>query len=129
MQYFRLEEILQLHYLVVKDFGGLHSIRDEGRLKSVVEAPMLEAFGVEQYQTVHQKAAVYARNIISDHPFVDGNKRSGITCMAVFLGRNGVILGARPKDLEDFAVKVAVDYLNVDQIADWLQLNSKPSNE
>lgn len=107
MRYLTLDEMLALHHRLVEDFGGMHGIRDESRLQSVLEAPKQELFGDEQYPTVHEKAAVYIRNIIGDHPFHDGNKRSGITIGAVFLMRNGYKLTAAPKELENFAVKVS----------------------
>lgn len=125
MNYLSLEDILHLHYLLVEDFGGMHGVRDEGRLKSVVEAPQTEVFGAEQYETVHDKAAVYLRNIIGDHPFHDGNKRTGITVAAVFLRRNGVKLTATARELEDFAVSVATDRLDVPTVAIWLQSHSR----
>ena len=121
MKYLTLEEMLQLHFAVIEDFGGSHGVRDEGRLKSVVLAPAQEVFSAEQYQTVHEKAAVYLRNIIGGLPFADGNKRTGVTVAGVFLFRNGVKLTARPKELEDFAVKIAIDHLEIAEIAVWLQ--------
>lgn len=125
MKYLVLDEILRLHFQIISDYGGSHGIRDEGRLKSVVEAPKQEVFGQEQYPGLSEKAAVYARNIIGDHPFNDGNKRSGITVCAIFLQRNGKKLTATPKELEDFAVRVAVEHLSIEQIAAWLQDHTK----
>lgn len=124
MLYLSLEEILQLHYFVIEDYGGLHGVRDESRLQSVCEAPKQEVFGQAQYETVYEKAAVYMRNIIGDHPFHDGNKRSGTTVGVVFLMRNGIRLTASPKDLEDFTVQIAVEHLEVSDIAEWLRLHS-----
>lgn len=124
MQYLNLEEILRLHFMLVEDFGGLHGVRDENRLKSVVEAPQAVMYGVEQYTTVYEKAAVYMRNIVQDHPFHDGNKRSGVTVGGVFLQRNGVLLTAAPRELEDFAVRIATDRLDVASIADWLKAHT-----
>ena len=120
MHYLLLEDTLHLHYLLVEDFGGLHGVRDEHRLKSAVEAPRATAFGIEQYVTVSEKAAVYMRNIIGDPPFRDGNKRTGVTAGGVFLQRNGVRLTATPQELEDFAVRIATERLDVDAIAAWL---------
>lgn len=119
VQYLTGEEIMRLHFKVIDDYGGSHGVRDEARLKSVVEAPKQEAFGVQQYKTLYQKAAVYARNIIGDHPFADGNKRTGITVAGIFLIRNGCVLTATPRELEDFAVKIATDHLTVEEIAVW----------
>lgn len=124
MRYFTLEEILELHFRVVQDFGGSHGVRDEGRLKSLVEAPQLVAFSLEQYTAVFEKAAVYLRNCIADHIFVDGNKRTGVVLAGVFLMRNSVRLNVSPKELEDFAVDVAVKHLEIAQIAAWLEAHS-----
>jgi death-on-curing protein len=110
--------------MVVEDFGGSHGIRDEGRVKSVVEAPRQQVFGTEQYPDVYQKAAVYMRNIIGDHPFTDGNKRTGVTVCGVFLLRNNIRLTATATELEDFAVQIAVEHLDVTAIARWLEAHS-----
>jgi len=124
MRYLTVEEILRLHFMVIEDYGGAHGIRDEGRLASLESAPKQEAFGVEQYQSMYEKAAVYMRNVIGDHPFADGNKRTGIAVVGMFLRRNGVSLTAAPKEFEDFAVRVAVEQMSVEEIAEWLQKHS-----
>jgi len=125
MLYLSIEEILQLHFKIIDDYGGGHGVRDEGRIKSVSEAPKLEEFGHQQYPSVCEKAAVYLRNIIADHPFVDGNKRTAVTVMGIFLARNNLQMTATQKELEDFAVKVAVDHLDIPVIAAWLKAHSK----
>ncbi|OGL31311.1 hypothetical protein A3F37_03025 [Candidatus Saccharibacteria bacterium RIFCSPHIGHO2_12_FULL_41_12] len=125
MRYIDLEEILRLHFQIIADFGGSHGVRDENRLKSVVNAPKQSVFGQDQYATTCEKAAVYMRNIIGDHPFSDGNKRTAITVSGIFLMRNGYRLTAMPKDLEDFAVRVAVEHLEIPEIAEWLEKNSQ----
>lgn len=124
-KYLTLEEILRLHFQIIEDFGGSHGVRDENRIKSVVSAPAQEAFGVEQYETIFEKAAVYMRNIIADHPFVDGNKRSAVTVCGIFLARNNHRLTATPKELEDFAVQVATDHLSIAEVAAWLKAHCK----
>ncbi len=125
MYFLTPEDILYAHYRLIKDFGGSHGVRDEKRLSSVIATPRQQAFGAEQYPGVFEKAAVYARNITGDHPFVDGNKRCGISCASVFLMKNGHVLVANPKELEDFAVKIAVDRLGVSEIAKWLETHSR----
>ncbi len=117
---------MRLHHELINDFGGLHGVRDEKRLQAVCASPTQNIFGEDQYKTLHEKTAVYARNIIGDHPFLDGNKRAGITTMAVFLLRNGVKLTAESKELEDFAVQIAVEHLCIDDIAIWLEQHSTP---
>jgi death on curing protein len=115
LKYLSAEEILRLHFQIIEDFGGSHGVRDEGRLKSVVDAPRQEVFGQEQYPPIYEKAAVYLRNIIGD------NKRTALTVCGIFLKRNSKSLTASPKDLEDFTVKVATDHLGVADITVWLE--------
>jgi death-on-curing protein len=122
--YISLEEILRLHYQVIKDFGGSHGVRDEGRLDSVVKVPMQIVSSTEQYPTVFDKAAVYFRNIIGDHPFADGNKRTAVTVSAIFLMRNGYELKASQSELEDFTISVATQKLTIAEIAVWFESNT-----
>lgn len=121
MRYFTLEEILELHFMVIEDFGGSHGVRDEERLKSLAEAPQLVAFGKEQYGTVFEKAAVYMRNCSADHAFVDGNKRTATTLAGIFLMRNNYRLITTPQELEDFAVRVATKHMEIAEIAAWFE--------
>lgn len=123
--YLSVEEILRLHFQIIEDFGGAHGVRDEGRLQSAANAPAQEVFGRAQYRTVYEKAAVYLHNIIGDHPFTDGNKRTALPVCGIFLERNSRSLTASPKDLEDFTVKVAVDHLSIPDIARWLEDHTK----
>ncbi|MDO8591407.1 MAG: type II toxin-antitoxin system death-on-curing family toxin [bacterium] len=123
--YLTLKEILRLHYQVIEDFGGSHGVRDESRLHSIEQAPAQDVFGQEQYPGIFKKSAVYARNIIGDHPFADGNKRTGIICAVIFLNRNGIRLTATPRELEDFAMQIATDKLSVSEIATWFNDHAK----
>lgn len=124
MKFLTVEEILFLHFKIIQDFGGSHGVRDEGRLASAVVAPEQEVFGQALYPTVYDKAAVYIRATIGDHPFADGNKRTAITSGVIFLQRNGRTLTAAPKELEDFAVAVAVERYDIPHIAAWLKAHS-----
>lgn len=124
-KYLTLEEVLRLHFQVVEDFGGSHGVRDEGRLASLVKAPRQEVFGVEQYPDIFQKAAVYMRNIIADHPFIDGNKRTAVTCAGIFLMRNDRQLTATTKELEEFAIDIATRKLEIAEIVSWLKSHSR----
>lgn len=127
MKYFTLEELLFLHFKIIEDYGGSHGVRDEGRLEAVLAATRQNAFGAELYPTVYDKAAVYIRNVMGDHPFVDGNKRTAVTAGIMFMVRNGLTLTATPRELEDYAVTVAVERLGIPEIAEWLRAHSQES--
>jgi len=124
MEYLTEEQILLAHFQLIERYGGSHGVRNLERLKSVVQAVRQEVFGEEQYPDLFQKAAVYVRNIIADHPFADGNKRTGITIGVMFLQMNSQKFLAEKGELEDFAVKVATDHLPIDEIAEWLEKHS-----
>ena len=125
MNFLTLDQIVQLHVLVVGETGGSTGIRDLGRLESVVGAQNQYVFGKETYTDPMQKAAVLIRGIIGDHPFVDGNKRTALLTALTFLKINGVNLTIPQGDLENFAVQVAIDKLNVSSIANWLEKHNK----
>ena len=123
--YLEIDEILELHFWIIEDFGGSHGVRDELGLKSLAAAPRTIVFGEEQYVPVHEKAAVYLRNYIADHIFTDGNKRTAVTITGIFLARNGWRMAAAAIELENFAVRVATDHLDIGAIADWLKCHSQ----
>jgi len=125
MNFLTLDQIVQLHVLVVGETGGSTGIRDLGRLESVVGAQNQYVFGKETYTDPMQKAAALIRGIIGDHPFVDGNKRTALLTALTFLKINGVNLTIPQGDLENFAVQVAIDKLNVSSIANWLEKHNK----
>lgn len=125
IRYLSEKDILLAHFALIERYGGSHGVRDIERIKSVVQAPRQEVFGVPQYASLFEKSAVYARNIIGDHPFNDGNKRTGITVAVLFLQLNGVVLHLKKGELEDFAVRIAVERLDVPVIAAWLNQHSK----
>ena len=120
-----LEQILQLHALVLVKDGGAGGVRDIGRLDAVVSAQHQVVFGEELYATVFAKAAALMRGIIGDHPFVDGNKRTAMLAGLTLLEVNGYNFTAQRGELEDFAVRVATDQLDIDAIADWLKRHSR----
>ena len=80
--------------------------------------------GPNRYPDLFAKAAALIDSLIRNHPFVDGNKRVGITATAIFLRRNGWRLHATNTDLEQFTLQVAQSRLDTMQIAAWLQVHS-----
>jgi death-on-curing protein len=120
-RYLSEQEILLAHFKLIERYGGSHGVRDLERIKSVVQAVQQEVFGVEQYANIYEKAAVYIRNIIADHPFTDGNKRAGMTVGIMFLLQNKIKFSAKKGEVEDFAVRVAMERLDIPAIAAWLE--------
>lgn len=124
MTFLTIEQILQLHSLVIQKTGGSDGVRDMGRLQSAVATQQQEVFGQELYPSLYDKAAALIRAIIADHAFVDGNKRTGMLAGLTLMEVNGVRSKITEGALEDFAVQVAVEHMEVVAIAEWLQEHS-----
>ncbi|CAN5458005.1 type II toxin-antitoxin system death-on-curing family toxin [soil metagenome] len=120
-----LEDLIQLHVLVLRQTGGGEGLRDLGRLESVIASQTQEVFSEELYKGLFEKAAALARGIVADHPFVDGNKRTAMLSATTFIAVNGFRFTAKKGELEDFAVAIAVEHLDVPAIAMWFKAHSK----
>jgi death-on-curing protein len=125
IKYLTLEQILRLHDAVLENFGGLAGIREPNLLLSCIESPKMVIFGEDLYPSVYDKAAVYLFNIVCNHPFNDGNKRTGAGAAYLFLRINKAHLpfDSSPEDrtYEDFVVKVARDKTAKEDIAFFLE--------
>lgn len=119
------EQILLIHSMIIDETGGSHGIRDYHALLSLGNLTKQKAFGQELYPTLFLKAAVYARNIITGHPFVDGNKRTGMTAASVFLENNGYKIIAAQGEIEHFALEIIHKKPQLSEIARWFKSNSK----
>jgi len=126
MKWLTLQDLELIHMQIVDGSGGSQGTRDAGRLESALAAMRQEVFGEELYAEIYEKAAVLLRGIIADHAFVDGNKRTGVMSALIFLNLNGCDTSdLTDKELEDFAVQVAVEHLDVSVIAAWLRAHSR----
>jgi death-on-curing protein len=97
-------ECLALHDMMLAHYGGCSGIRDEGLLESALARPrQLHHYGSP---SLPEMAAAYAAGIVKNHPFLDGNKRTGLACALVFLALNGVRLHVDGREL--YAITMAV---------------------
>lgn len=117
------EQVLFIHARLVEETGGAHGVRDLGMLLSALARPQVTFDGNELYADLFLKAAALFHSLVNNHPFVDGNKRTGIASAGIFLGANGWRLTASNRDLELFTLRVATSALNVEEIAHWLREN------
>jgi len=127
VNYLTKEQILLIHSIVVDETGGSHGLRDLHIVSSLEFSPRQEVFGKELYPTIFLKAAVYVREIVMTHPFIDGNKRTGMSAASVFLENNNYKIIAKKGEIEKFALKVIADKLDLESIASWLEKHAKKS--
>lgn len=114
------QQVLSIHSMMIKATGGLDGIRDKDLLDSALNAPFQTFDSKELYSSLLSKAAVMCRSVISNHPFVDGNKRTGIHTMLVFLELNGIIPEYTQSELIELGLGVAAGQLSYDDILKWL---------
>ena len=107
MKYISYEQLLLLHSLVIDETGGLHGVRDQHSLLALVDLSHQKAFGEELYKGIFMKAALYVRNIIKNHPFLDGNKRTALTSALVFLEINDISINDPRGELLEAMLKIA----------------------
>jgi len=119
------EQVLFIHYRLVGETGGEHGVRDLGLLKSAVARPRATFDRQELYPDIFEKAAAPMESLINNHPFVDGNKRTGIACAVLFLQQNGVSFSAKNADLEKFTLRVASSKVGRSDITEWLKKHSR----
>ncbi|MDP2637015.1 MAG: type II toxin-antitoxin system death-on-curing family toxin [bacterium] len=125
MKYLSGEEILFVHSAIIDESGGVHGVRDLNLIMSLELLPRQSIGGQELYPSIFLKAAVYARNIMTSHPFIDGNKRTSLTAAIVFLERNNYAFKGKEGSVEDFALRIVKNRLSLETIARWLETHSK----
>lgn len=121
VDYLSIEQILLLHELQMDRFGGSRGLRDRGELESAAARPAMTFGGEDLYPDIAAKAAALMHSIIMNHPFVDGDKRVGISAAELFLELNGVRLSARDKDLEELTLSVGRAELDAESLAIWFR--------
>ena len=104
---FSKEKILLLHKLMIAETGGSAGVRDMDMLDSAIESAFATFDGKDLYPSKEEKAAAIGYGLISDHAFIDGNKRIGMYIMLTFLEVNGITLSLSDDDIVSAGLSVA----------------------
>jgi death-on-curing protein len=120
MRYLTLNELLQLHRRLVEQSGGSTGIHSVEALESVLAQPRMTFSGEDLYPTIAEKAAALGFSLIMNHPFVDGNKRTGHAAMEVFLLLNGYEIGASVDEQEQVVLQLAAGELDRKAFTAWV---------
>lgn len=121
MEYLSDEDIIEIHAQVVNDSGGSMGIRDRGAIASSAAQPMMTFGGQELYTSIEEKAGALAYSLISNHAFIDGNKRIGHAAAATFLRLNGFRIDASVDEQEAIVLSVASGQLTRDDLTNWIR--------
>jgi len=120
-----LIEVLLIHEHAIKTHGGANGTRDQNMLESAINRPFQEFGGEELYPTAYEKAAAIGESIIMNHPFVDGNKRTGYILMETVLRMHNFKINASNDSLYQFIISISTGELRFEQIVAWLQNNTQ----
>ncbi|MCE2734803.1 MAG: type II toxin-antitoxin system death-on-curing family toxin [Chryseotalea sp.] len=120
-----LNEVEKIHEILIERFGGAKGIRDKGLLESSISRPFQTFDGQELYPHVFDKAAAIFESLITNHPFIDGNKRTAYVLMRLFLKNNQFDIYANEEEKYQFVIQAASGELKFDQIKSWIEKNTK----
>ena len=118
------EQVISIHSSLIEATGGTDGVRDIGLLESALETPFQTFDGKDLYPALIQKAARLGYSLVSNHPFVDGNKRIGIHTMLVFLAVNGVEIECTQKELIYIGLSLADGTMDAEKLLIWLSLHN-----
>ena len=118
---FSKEKVKLLHQLISEETGGSIGIRDEGLLESALEGVFATFDGKDLYQSKEEKGARLGYTLISNHAFVDGNKRIGMYVMLTFLEVNGIKIEATNEDVAETGLAVAAGTIKYEELLKWVK--------
>jgi len=124
IRYLRLIEVLELHRRILEQSGGALGIRDMGLLESAIAQPRMTFGSEDLYPSLLEKAAALGFSLIMNHPFVDGNKRTGHAATEIFLVLNGVEINASVDEQERIVLAIASGKQEREALVEWLQQNT-----
>ncbi|MCB9082312.1 MAG: type II toxin-antitoxin system death-on-curing family toxin [Lewinellaceae bacterium] len=116
-----LEVVVSIHGILIKRYGGIPGIRDRGALESAVNRPYQTFNGEGLYKTSVEKAAALIESIVKNHPFLDGNKRTGYSAMRILLRKDRKDIQASEEEKYEFVLNIAEGKSEFDEIKGWIE--------
>jgi len=124
--YLSIEQVLHIHALQIRRFGGTAGLRDRGALEAAVGRPQMTFGGEDLYPELAAKAATLMHSLVTNHPFVDGNKPLGAHAALLFIRVNGMRSLITPAELTEVTLSVARGELSAEALAIWLRQRLRP---
>jgi len=115
-----LDEVIKIHEILIDQFGGSKGTRDQALLESAVQRPFQTFDQKLLYPSVVEQAAALAESLIANHPFQDGNKRTGYTIMRLHLLMNQLDIEASEDEKYDFVIQIASGKSSFEEIKRWI---------
>jgi len=117
-------ETEELHKVLIEKFGGTTGLRDIGGLQSALSRPFQTFNNVDLYPSVLEKAAALIESVLNNHPFIDGNKRTGYVLTLLFLMSCGYDISASQDIKYQFVIDIATGKMKFQEILNWLQIHT-----
>ncbi|GAA5026944.1 death-on-curing protein [Marivirga lumbricoides] len=114
------EEVLKIHSILIERFGGSDGIRDRGMLDSALKRPYQTFDGKELYPGIIDKAASILESIVKNHPFIDGNKRTGYVLARLLLMSEDQDIQASQDQKYKLVISISTGEIDFEQIKEWL---------
>ena len=126
VDFLTLDDVLALHADQIARYGGSALVRDLGLLESALAMPAATFGGDFLHASLDEQAAAYLFHLVKNHPFVDGNKRTGLVALLAFLGLNGRQLEAPDDELTELVLGVAEERVTKAEVAVFVRRHSVP---
>jgi death on curing protein len=119
-----ISDILKVHQFSIDNFGGANGVRDMGGLESAIARPFQTFGGNDLYESIFEKAAALGESLIINHPFLDGNKRTGFIAMVALVEEEKNFLNASKEEAYNFTIKISTGEIKFEEIVQWLKSNT-----
>jgi death-on-curing protein len=120
-----ITEVEKIHSILIERYGGSFGIRDKELLESAINRPHATFGNEDLYHTPIEKAAAILESILINHPFIDGNKRTGYVLARLILLEDSIDIKASQEEKYKFVMKVSKAEIRFEQIVEWLNVNTK----
>lgn len=125
-RFLSIQTVLEIHAAQIEEHGGAPGLRDEGLLDSALAQPMASFGGQYLHSDLFEMAAAYLFHLVNNHPFVDGNKRIGLTAALVFLDANGFEVDDPETDLADMVLEMVEEKRDKAWVASMFRARARP---
>lgn len=122
-----IDRVMRTHLSLIEAYGGIDGVRDAGLLHSAIAMPQASFGGQYLHADLYEMAAAYLYHIVQNHPFLDGNKRTGAASAIVFLAMNDLEIDADEDGLVELTLAVACGTAGKSEIAEFFRSRAHPA--
>jgi death on curing protein len=128
VKYLTLDEVIRIHEMELARYGGMAGLRDQALLESALAQPMASFGGALLHEDLFAMAAAYLYHIVKNHPFLDGNKRTGLIVALTFLAINGVPISPASERFYETTIGAAEGRVTKDVLVEFFRETCNPSS-